>query len=1143
MPTNSRQIFRLEGLNIGALAHQFQSLAKSRDWGRCVFVAATEIEAEKLAKDLSFMKGFFGDALAEWEFLQLPGWEQSPYRNLQPSKSQRIERVKTLHRISQSKGRWILVSSLEAILQKSPGKSLFAESFQLRKGSKFSPEFLEKRLIRLGYQAADSVEDTGTYSLRGGILDLYPISEDHPLRLEFFDDEIESIRVFNPETQRSIKIFSSSDVLEVVPAREFFCAEDALIQTREPLKAWCDENDLPKSARDRFSQLLQQGIATAEMDYLFPLFPSGATDVLDLCPDKVSIFLLEPEKIREHFQSWQEKQNELFQLSRQKQQMILEPTKLYSNLDALMHSQSAESWIEVRELAMGENTQRFERIKLSSPAAHNQIEQLATKIRSLTELRAKVLLVANSQSQLDRLKFLLSQQKIPTVAINNASRFPKEPGIPALINGTISESFYLPEEKICFISEDQIFGEKKHLNKTKRKQTLTPMAMNELVVGDLVVHSEHGIGKYMGLSQMRALNSDGDFALLEYADGDKLYVPIYRLETLARYIGSPDTPGALDKLGSGSFQKTKEKVKSAVKDIAQDLLRVQAERNSKSGFSFSPPDEEFRNFEAEFPFDETPDQAKAIEETIEDMCLPRPMDRLICGDVGFGKTEVAIRAAFKAAQDGKQVAVLVPTTILAEQHYISFSQRMQNYPMKVACISRFKSRKEQQEIVKDLSEGKIDILIGTHRLLSKDVQFKDLGLIIIDEEQRFGVEHKEKLKHLRATVDVLTLTATPIPRTLQMSLMGLKDVSIIRTPPGDRLSIKTHLATFDMDLIANAIRNERSRGGQTFMIHNRVQTIEKLGAAVRDAVPEIKIAIAHGQMPETQLEKAMIGFYRKEFDLLLATAIIENGLDVPNANTLIVDRADTFGLSQLYQIRGRVGRSQTRAFAYFLLPESATVTDDARERLAVLQRFVELGSGYTIATHDLEIRGGGDVLGQAQSGHIASVGYEMYVELLQSEVMRLKGVTVATPLQDVEINLPFTASLPNSYVADMKSRLVFYRRLSAILSEEEIVSAEQELQDRYGPLPKEAQELLWIIRLKVLMRRMGLRSLTLGPKGISLGPGKEPMLSPTMVLALVNNYPKEYAILPEGKFVVRGDFRTGSQVFEKVRQIFSQSTQ
>ncbi|MGZ3712541.1 MAG: TRCF domain-containing protein, partial [Bdellovibrionota bacterium] len=493
--------------------------------------------------------------------------------------------------------------------------------------------------------------------------------------------------------------------------------------------------------------------------------------------------------------------------------------------------------------------------------------------------------------------------------------------------------------------------------------------------------------------------------------------------------------------------------------------------------------------------------------------------------------------------DGKQVAVLVPTTILAEQHYLTFSSRIAPYPFKLASLSRFKTKKEQAASLEELANGKLDIVIGTHRLLSKDVHFKDLGLVIIDEEQRFGVEHKEKLKKLKATTDVLTLTATPIPRTLQMSLMGLKDVSIIRTPPGDRLSIKTHLATFDNDLIRDAIRAEIGRGGQVFFIHNRVQTIGKMEELLQSLVPEAKFVAAHGQMAEGQLERAMIGFYQKKFDVLIATAIIENGLDVPNANTLIVNRADTFGLSQLYQIRGRVGRSQTRAHAYFLLPETASVTDDARERLSVLQRFVELGSGYLIATHDLEIRGGGDVLGQAQSGHIAAVGYEMYIELLQEEIHRLKGEKIAEPLEEVEINVPFYAVLPDDYVPDMKARLSLYRRLSAMRTEEQTDDARKELQDRYGPLPKETEELLCVLRLKVLMRRMGLKTLSLGPKGMSLAPGKDPIFEPALILQLVHTQPKEYSILPDGKFVIQGKFQSASELYDRLRQMLSSCTQ
>jgi transcription-repair coupling factor (superfamily II helicase) len=1139
----ARSTAHFSGLSLPALAYLLPEIAREGKELRALLLTADESGAEHLFRDLEFYSAFRAAEWKETELHYLPGWEQSPYRNLQPSLSDRFERIRVSHRLMSQNGSWVVVASLPAFLQAAADPAFLAESFPLKKGMTIPPEELCRKLEHFGYSPADSVEDPGTYSLRGGILDLFAPSSDHPVRIEFIDEEIESLRLFNPETQRSVRILSENDSVEVIPAREFACDPENLLAARERFKEWCDQQDFPRTARERIGTLLGQGIVTPEMDYLLPFFREKQSWIPDLAQN-ASLILVEPEKIKQQFEEWESKQEELFQASLARQNAVPEPSRLHQNLSAAIEAKGWAKIAEARELALGDQAPRSARIRLSAKKKSADVDGLIKKLGALRNAGLNAVLVANSQSQLDRLLFLLNQHKVRSLAVKAESDLPKDPSFVSLILGTLSESFELPEKSVAFLSEDEIFGEKKHIPREKKRSSAPPVVVEDLQVGDLVVHTLHGIGKYLGLSRVKALNSEGDFALVEYSEGDKLYVPVYRLESLSRYVGTAGASSAhLDKLGSGSFAKTKEKVKAAVKDIAQDLLRVQAERTTKEGFAYSAPDDEYRNFESEFPYDETPDQEKAIRDTLDDMQAPQPMDRLVCGDVGFGKTEVAIRAAFKAAQDGKQVAVLVPTTILAEQHYLTFSARMANYPVKIASLSRFKSRKEQAATVQEVEEGKVDILIGTHRLLSKDIKFKDLGLLIIDEEQRFGVEHKEKLKAMRATTDVLTLTATPIPRTLQMSLMGLKDVSIIRTPPGDRLTIKTHLATFDEEIIRNAIRTELGRGGQVFFIHNRVQTITKIANLVEQLVPEAKTVVAHGQMPESQLERAMIGFYQKQFDVLIATAIIENGLDVPNANTLIVDRADTFGLSQLYQIRGRVGRSQTRAYAYFLMPETAVVTDEARERLAVLQRFVELGSGYTIATHDLEIRGGGDVLGQAQSGHIASVGYEMYLELLHAEIHRLKGEKVAAPQEEVEINVPFSALLPQDYVPDMKSRLIMYRRLSAVATEEDAASARQELEDRYGPLPTETGELLWILRLKVLMRRMGLKALTLGPKGISLTPGPDPVLNPTLIMALVHNYPKEYSILPEGKFVIRGAFNSGSQVYDKLRQILSNSMQ
>lgn len=1135
------------GLSKGPAAYFFDQLLDAPR-KRAFLLCADELEADRWETDLNFFLSFRAEEWRKTKLLRLSCWEHSPYRSLQPGIASRLQRIQTLQSVVSSgpDDEWIVIGSLPSAMQRAPQLSHLTSSLKVSIGLTLTPEEIESSLIRLGYTRAESVEDPGSFAIRGGLVDVFSPALENPARIEFFDDIVESIRIFNPETQRSIRVLASGDSVTIIPTREFPCDSENLFSARERLKDWCESTGLPRSSRERVSSLLAQGIVTPEMDYLLSFFQAEPTYVSDLFRGVgAKLVIAEPEELESYYEKWVGNELKLFESSKERMQPIPEPATMFGTYADIRSSGSWKETIEIRQIALkGQESRNSHKISLPKPAGRAESESLRKLFEENREKSQKLVVVANSQAQLDRIAFLLAQQKIQSIQVQRQSDLPNNHELVFLSVGVLSESFAVPENGIVFLSEDAIFGEKKHAPKSKKKRQTPPIVMDDLLAGDLVVHSEHGIGKYVGLQKIKALDSEGDFAAIEYADGDKLYVPVYRLENISRYVGNSESPSApLDKLGSGSFAKTKERVKAAVKEIAQDLLRVHAERTTREGFSFSPPDDQFREFEAEFPYDETPDQERAIAETIQDMCESRPMDRLICGDVGFGKTEVAIRAAFKAVQDGKQVAVLVPTTILAEQHHATFSQRMKNLPVKIASISRFRSRKEQSEILANLTEGKIDIIIGTHRLLSKDVRFRDLGLVIIDEEQRFGVEHKEKLKQIRVNTDILTLTATPIPRTLQMSLMGLKDVSIIRTPPTDRMSIKTYLSTFDENVIQDAIENELGRGGQVFFIHNRIYDIHQVGELVEKLVPKAKVAVAHGQMPESQLERAMIGFYNRDFNVLVATAIIENGLDVPNANTLIVNRADTFGLSQLYQIRGRVGRSQTRAFCYFLIPSSGAITQEAKERLSVLQRFVELGSGYNIATHDLEIRGGGDVLGQAQSGHIASVGYEMYLELLQDEIHRAKGEKVSKALDDVEITVPFPALLPNEYVPDMKSRMALYRRLSLVSSEEDCEDAKAELTDRYGPLPDETVTLLGVVRLKLLMRRMGLKSLTLGPKGISIAPGKDPVLEPGTILMLVQSRPREYSILPEGKFVIHGRFSSTDEIHNVLRQLLQNAMQ
>ena len=1143
-PAIEKKFLKIGGYSPCATAFFLEELAKGLGKRICLVCESTE-QAESLARDLQFFMQFRARQWQNIPLLVLPGWDQNPYSNIQSNASIKQERMETLSKIVQPNSEWVLVSSFDGILQCVPEHAVLNSKIDLKQGTKLDPEELCLKLEILGYRRSETVEDPGSFCTRGGIVDIFGIGCDMPTRLEFLDTEIEAIRFFNVESQRSIRVLTKEETFAVQPCQEFFHSTEFYQLARENIRNWCDAHDLPRSSRDRVLSLLGQNIFTPEMDRLLPFFQNNPGFLTELIPAGTVLVLSNADGIRFKMEEWQEKLKQSFTHSLEKQQIFPEPERLYQDWKVFWNAACWKQTLEISSLAGPKEEPQFRPIKIRGQDKHSEVKNLVDHLQTFRERKCHTIILSSSIAQTDRIRFLLKEHKLSLVEIHYEEELksPTAGNAVYLANGTISESLEILGRNFAFITEDEIFGQKSHLRKQRRAKQGPAIFVDELQPGDLVVHYLHGIGKFLGLIKITGNSGDNDFVQLEYADGDRLYVPIYRLDLLTKYISAPNAVGVLNKLGTNNFQKAKDKVRIATKDIAIDLLRVQAARETRKGNRFSTPDEEFRTFEAEFPYEETPDQGTAIEDTILDMCRDKSMDRLVCGDVGFGKTEVAIRAAFKAVQDGKQVAVLVPTTILAEQHFATFSNRFSAHPFHLACLSRFRSKKEQAAILSDLKTNKLDLVIGTHRLLSRDVQFRDLGLIVVDEEQRFGVEHKEKLKQLKATCDVLTLTATPIPRTLQMSLMGLKDVSVIRTPPGERLSIRTYMSVFDEEVIQSAIRQEIQRGGQVFFIHNRVQTIHQVQKLLLKLVPEAKTVVAHGQMGESQLEHAMLGFYKKEFDVLIATTIIENGLDVPNANTLIVDRADTFGLSQLYQIRGRVGRSQTRAFAYFLIPEHGGITDEARERLTVLQRFVELGSGYSIAMHDLELRGGGDILGQAQSGQIALVGYDLYLELLQEQIMALRGEKIEYSHGDIEINLSMPALLPETYVPDMKSRLQLYRKLSIVNTEDQVLELEKELRDRYGSLPQEALDLLWVLRLKILLRKLHLQGLNLGPKGVSLVPGKDPLLEPATILHLVNSYPDRYQILPEGKFVIKGAFSSVSEVYDGVRHLWNSTTQ
>jgi len=780
--------------------------------------------------------------------------------------------------------------------------------------------------------------------------------------------------------------------------------------------------------------------------------------------------------------------------------------------------------------------------EITSPRV--SLAPLAARVKTWIEEGNQIILICRTEQQARRLEeILLNYQLTAQGMLPDWSGIKRKKGLYICL-GYLSQGFRFPDSALIIITEDEIFGEKKgreRRSKRDKVQAIPWTGFSQLQAGDLVVHQDHGIGRYGGLSKMEIDSRVRDFVVIEYANNDRLYIPADRINIIQKYIGLDDANPQLDRLGGGSWGLTKNKAKRSIEEIAKDLVKLYAMRRFLKGFAFSRVDNYYREFEATFDYEETPDQIKAIDDVLADMESERPMDRLICGDVGFGKTEVAIRASFKAVMDGKQVAILVPTTVLAEQHHQTFTRRVNSYPVRIAVLSRFIPNSVQKRIIGDIGLGKIDIVIGTHRILSDDVIFKDLGLLIIDEEQRFGVRHKERLKKYRHFVDVLAMTATPIPRTLHMSLMGVRDLSIIQTPPAERLSIQTYVAEFDEGTISHAIERELDRGGQIFFVHNRVQTIEIVADKLSRLIPRARIDIAHGQMRERDLEMAMIRFLAKETDVLVCTTIIESGLDIPSANTIVINNVDRFGLAEIYQLRGRVGRANVRAYAYLLISDGSTMTSDAQKRLRVLMDFSQLGSGVNIALSDLRIRGGGNILGFSQSGHIKAIGYELYLKLIEQTVAELKGEVWKEDISP-EINTDLPVFIPHSYIEESDVRLDIYRRLSTIKDGLELKEMVREIEDRFGPPPKEVLNLISVIKIKIGLKKIGSTRLDVKDGYMIFSFPKDTHLSPPRLGDLVANHPGNFSLLSDRKLKVISGKKGPSATLKEAGGIINELT-
>jgi transcription-repair coupling factor (superfamily II helicase) len=1093
----------LQGLTPGAgaylLARFFQQIRRP-----VLLITPNVIFHEQFLKDLTF---FLGEGLAgatgtESRVLMFPAHEILPFRELSFDAEVSCARLAAAYVALTAREPWFIVAPVLALRQKLPPENRLRDllAYVVAGESLERPQFLQA-LLEGGYERRPVVEERGEFSVRGGIIDLFPPLSPQPVRLEFWGDEVESIRCFDPATQRSQ---GALEDLVVLPASEVVLDE----AVKERVLARRRRRQDPE-----FWHHVHQGRHFPRIERHLAEFYQDPPTLWDLLPPDTVVVEWDPLILRQELKQQEqaaagEPQGWLDQTPWEEQRRRF--TQVFCPLLPWWHpDQDRDITFRVEK-----NDHLAAELAQAGVEAGRLIPALAQRLGEWRRSGFQVILVCLSRHRAERLARLLAEEGLDLDFVPAPTW---EPGSRVEITvGELTGGFRLLSEELIVITEDEALGfrpEGRRRKEARPLQDLTSLA--DLTEGDYVVHLDHGIGIYRGLVKLTVGREVNDFLKLEYQAGDRLYLPVDRLNLVQKYLGVDGVSPRVERLGGKSWARAKTRVRKAVEKIARELVELYALRRVLPGHHFSPPDPVYQEFEATFEYEETPDQLQAIAEVLEDMISDKPMDRLICGDVGYGKTEVAVRAAFKAAMDGKQVAVLVPTTVLAEQHYDTFRHRLAHFPLEVRALSRFKSPAAQRRILTDLAQGRVDIVIGTHRLLSRDVTFRDLGLAIVDEEQRFGVRQKERLKEWRRTVDFLNLTATPIPRTLQLSLTGLRELSLINTPPENRRAIRTYVCRPEAAVIRSAIQRELDRGGQVFFVHNRVRNLATWARYVQEMAPGARVAMAHGQLPEKELERVMVRFWRREVDVLVCTAIIEAGLDIPAANTIIINRAHTMGLAQLYQLRGRVGRSQAQAYAYLLVPDEAALSREAQKRLKALMEFTELGSGFRIALHDLQIRGAGNLLGQAQSGHLAEVGYELYLQLLESAIREYKGEPPEEALPDPEIHLPLAAYLPEDYVPDVQQRLALYRRLSGRLTPEMVQELEEEFLDRFGPLPPEGRNLLEVVRAKHQLRQLGISRLDVQDSFAVLQFAHPERLDLPRLLNLLKKRPHAFRLTPD----------------------------
>lgn len=1036
--------------------------------------------------------------------LYFPGYHIQPFKSLTYHAKTAAIRLSVLYKLIDMTCHYFIVTSVDTLVQKSVPKEILSKSVDIViNQDNLDRDLLISRLNANGYIRTSLVEEPGDYAVRGGILDIFSPNYENPVRIELFGEFVESLRFFSPVTQRGTVEIQEA---VIIPPNEVILEKSALPDVISRLRQVGNDSGVsPLRIKEYVEQIKELGRFPG-MESLLAIVYKKLDSFIDYLPEDTLFLMDRPQELNAVASDLHAKAIESYENAKQEQRLCVSPELIYIKWDELLLHLNRKRTIAFRSIVLErplsdssfDESETFDlhfndNLSISSQlrregANDNLLLPLAQWFTGHKDSSLAALAVCTSDAQAERLVYLLKPYGIaPRLLehLNLESGSYTKPGIYYMV-GNLSSGFVHNESRLAIITDQEIFGAKKRLlnRSTKRAKSrfITP---EELKEGDIVVHLEHGLGRYEGLKTITLDGLSGDFIQIAYKDDDILYLPVDRMEMVEKYLGVDGYTPILDKIGGKSWTKARAKAKKEVEKMAGELLKLYAERRVKNGHAFSPADGYYNEFQASFPYDETPDQLKAIEDVLADMEDETPMDRLVCGDVGYGKTEVAIRAAFKAVNDGKQVAVVVPTTILAEQHLHTFRERFKGWPVTVEALSRFRTAKEQKQILSDLESGKIDVIIGTHRVLQKDVSFKSLGLLVIDEEQRFGVKHKEALKSKRSTVDVLALTATPIPRTLHMSLTGMRDISIISTPPEDRQAIVSYISEYDESIMADAIKKELGRGGQIFFIHNEIQTIFKMAEKLQKLVPQIRLGVAHGRLAESKLEKVMLEFINHEIDMLVCTTIVESGLDIPSANTMIINKADRFGLAQIYQLRGRIGRGDEQAYAYMFVPDENRLSRDAQKRLSALMEHRDLGSGFQIAMKDLQIRGSGSALGASQSGHIAAVGYDMFLKLLDEAVSDLKGKPVV-PALEPEINITMSAHIPEDYVQSIEQRLTIYRRLSQMTEISEITTMQKELIDRFGKLPEEGLNMLFKIMLRILAVKAGVKKMDVTTSSIVL---------------------------------------------------------